>query len=145
MLWLMNLGFAAGGTVTPPAPEPTGQTPAGRKRRHQYVEIDGQRFSVTSVHEAQQLLQRARAIAERQAEEKANKATKALRRREKVPAVRLAQPSITASPEIREELQPLIDSIRSLYERAAMQAELRLLMLKQLEEEDEEDVLMLLS
>jgi hypothetical protein len=60
------------------APEPeveTGQTPAGRgKGRHKrryFVEIDGKQFDVQSVEEAQELLSRARALADQAAEKAA--------------------------------------------------------------------------
>ena len=68
-LLLNNLLSEAG---EPPVPDPTPeQTPSGRSRRHRqraYVEIDGQKFIVSSQSEAELLLQQARAIAERQAE-----------------------------------------------------------------------------
>lgn len=146
MLWLMNLGFAAGGTVTPPAPvAPTAQTPAGSRRRKYFVEIDGQQFPVDSAAQAVELLLRARAIAEAQAEKKANRATKVLKRRAVVPKVRIAPPVIVAPADLRADLAPLIADIERLYRQAAETAELRLLLLKQIEaDEDEEDVLLLL-
>lgn len=151
MLWLMNLDFAAGGDVAPqPDPEPT-VTPAGKSRRRTYyVEIDGQQFLVNDVEQARQLLQRARAIAEREAEEKGERATKALKRKvraQRVPVVRVHAPVIRLAPELRAELLPVVEDIRRLYSRAAEMAELRLLMLKAEQaraDDDEEDDLLLL-
>jgi hypothetical protein len=50
------------------------------------------------------------------------------------------------SPAIRAEVAPLIADITRLYEKAAMNAELRLLLVKHMrdEDDDEEDVLLLL-
>jgi hypothetical protein len=133
-----------------PVPEPVpAQTPAGisRHRRRHYVEIDGQQFVVNSVDEARQLLEQARALAERQAEERRDVVVKKLKRKRVVPVVRIAAPVVTASPELRADLAPLIADIDRLYERAAQAAELRLLMFKQLQAEDEhveEDLLLLL-
>lgn len=117
-----------------------GPTAAGRSRkRRYYVEIDGQQFPVESAEEARQLLQQARAIAERQAEQKGEKATRQLRRKKVVPKVRIEPPNITASPEIRADLVPVIDDIKRLYVKAAELAELRLLMLRRIREEDDDD------
>lgn len=120
---------------------------AGRKERHRYfVQIDGQDFEVASSAQAIEILQRARAIAEQQAEQKAERATKQLKRKRVVPAVRIAAPAITVSPEIRAEAAPLIADITRLYEKAAVNAELRLLLMKQMrdDDDDEDDVLLLL-
>lgn len=152
MLWLVNLGFAAGGTVTPtPSPAPAGPTPAGssRRRRHRYyVEIDGQQFEVRDQDEALELLQRARAIAEREAEKKADRATKLLRKKRGIPRVKIAAPAISVSPELKEVAAPLVADISRLYARAEEIAELRLLMLKALrkqrEDDDDDDEILLL-
>jgi hypothetical protein len=132
---------------TPPTPTPVDatQTPAGRSRRRFYVEIDGQQFPVDSAQEATQLLDRARAIAERQSEERSERATKLLRRKKVVPKVRIAAPEITVSPALREAVAPIIADIERLYRKAEIEAELRLLLMRQMaEEEDEDEVLLLL-
>jgi hypothetical protein len=131
----------------PPEPEPeVAQTPAGiSRKRRLYVEIDGQQFPVESVAEATELLQRARALAEKQADERAVVATKKLKRKRVVPKVRIAAPVITVSPEIAVDVSPLIVDIERLYRQAEETAELRLLLLKQMaDEDDEDDVLLLL-
>jgi hypothetical protein len=132
----------------PPDPEPEqlAQTPAGRSRKRYFVQIDGQDFQVDSAEQAIQVLQRARAIAEHQAEQKAERATKLLKRKKAVPKVRIASPNIKVSPVIKADVAPLIADITRLYDKAALNAELRLLMLKQMrdEDDDEEDVLLLL-
>jgi hypothetical protein len=129
-----------------PVPATTTPTPAGksRQRRRYFVEIDGQRFDVASVAEAAELLQRARAIAERQAEEKSERVTKVLRRKRQVPKVRIAQPEIVVSPALKADVAPLIADIERLYRRAEVEAELRLLLLRSMAEDDDEDDVLLL-
>lgn len=144
LAWLMNLGFAASGSDAPPIVVEATQTPAGRRRRL-YVEIDGQSFSVDTEAQAVQLLQRARALAEHQAEQKAEIATKRLRRKEIVPRVQLTIPEITVSPDLQAVTAPLIADIERLYNKAAELAELRLLLARQMaDEEDDDDVLLLI-
>lgn len=145
LAWIVQLGYTAGLADTPPEPEPTPTvTPAGkaRKRRY-YVEIDGQQFLVDSEPEARQLLEHARALAERQAEQLADKAVRKLTRKRKVPRVRIDAPVVKASPEL--DLSPLIADINRLYRQAAVNAELRLRLAQlEREEQDEEDELLLL-
>ncbi len=137
----------------PPDPEPEQltQTPAGSSRskhkakKRYFVEIDGQQFAVSDASQAVELLQRARAIAESQAEQKAAVAEKRLKAKPRIPVVRLGTPVISVSPELRKDAAPLIADIERLYAKAAEIAELRLLMAKQLaDEQDEEDALLLL-
>ena len=151
--WLLNADFAGGGAASPtPSPAATTPTPAGVSRQKQrteryYVEIDGQRFFVKSAEDARQLLDQARAIAERQAEEKGERTTKVLTRKARkgvVPKVEISAPSINVSPELRADLVPVIDDIQRLYRQAAELAEMRLLMLKAQLDEEEEDLLLLL-
>lgn len=141
-------GFWTNEGAPEPAAEPTGQTPAGRARKRLYVEIDGQTFPVDSAAQAVELLQRARALAEQQAEKKSRRITKALRHKPVVPNVRIDTPAIAVSPELKADAAPLIADIERLYRRAAETAELRLLLMKQLEREqeddDEDDVLLLI-
>lgn len=135
----------------PPQPDPEVAQPAGssRRRRHRYyVEIDGQQFEVRDQDEALELLQRARAIAEREAEKKADRATKLLRKKREIPRVKIASPAISVSPELKEVAAPLVADISRLYARAEEIAELRLLMLKALrkqrEDDDDDDEILLL-
>lgn len=125
-----------------PAPDTPPVVPAGKPRRRYYVEIDGQTFPVDTPAEATQLLQRARALAEHQAEAKASVAVKRLASKPRVPVVRVTAPVIIASPEL--DVAPLIADIKRLYEKAAITAELRLLLAKQLADEDDEDDVLLL-
>ena len=148
MLWLMNLGFAAGGAAAPtPTPAPAVPTPAGisrHKRRHYVVAIDGQDFIVDSADEAMQILQRARAIAERQVERKAANVERRLKKRAAVPVVSLPPPVITVPAELKDELAGLVADIQRLYAQASMEMEMRLLLLRQqLDEDDDEDVILL--
>ncbi len=132
-------------TITVSLGEAPATNAAGKSRRKRYfVEIDGQSFLVDSETEARALLERARAIAERQAEVKAEKVVKVLRRKPAVPKVEIKVPEITVSPALLPDLKPMIADIERLYQKASETAELRLLLLKQMEDEDEAEAEMLL-
>lgn len=130
----------------PPTPDPTPTvTPAGSSRKRRYVvAIDGQDFIVSSQAEAISLLQRARAIAEQQAEKLADTAVRKLKRKRKVPKVALPAPAVTVPAEFRADLAPLIADIERLYRQAAVAAEirLRLAQLQNEEDDDEESILL---
>lgn len=117
-----------------------------RHRRRYYVEINGQQFPVSGAEEAQHLLMQARAAAERQAEAEADRVVKKLSRKRRVPVVKIEAPTVTVSPEIKLDLAPLIADINRLYERAAMNAELRLRFeqMKRADDDEEDDLLLLL-
>lgn len=137
--WLASWarGFVA------PAPQPEGQTPAGRKKRRYYVEIDGQQFEVENVAEAQEILERARALAERAAEAVAQKAAERQTAR-KVKPVRVIAPRVTASPELRIDLSGLRADLKRIYRDAAIAAEMRLLLAKAAQEDEDEATLLLM-
>jgi hypothetical protein len=138
-------GSFAGKTAAPPAPEVEPVTPAGRrKRRRYYVEIDGQQFEVESAAEAQALLERARALAERAAEEAATKLLQKRKPETRVRKVTLLPPRVSASPELQLDLGPLKRDLTRIFENAAAMAELQLLLRKAAEEDDEEAVLWLM-
>lgn len=139
-----NYGSFAGKTEAPPAPEVEAQTPAGRKKRRYYVEIDGQQFEVDGPAEAQQLFERARALAERAAEAAAEKTLAHRKPAKRVKPVRLIAPRVTASPELRIDLEPLRADLKRIYRDAAIAAEMRLLLAKAAEEQDEEEAILLL-
>lgn len=130
--------------VPPPPTEP--DTGAGKsKRRHRYfVEIDGQQFEVRGAAEAQQLLERAKALAERAAETKAKKVEAKAARAQKPRPVRLEVPKITASPELGLDLAPIRRDIARIYDNAAALAELRVLLQRAMEEDEEEAILLLM-
>lgn len=126
----------------PPPVETTTQTPAGssnrrKQKRRQYVEIDGQSFPVDSAEQAKQLLERARALAEKHVETQEKVVAKADK------PERISIPAIEVSREIKAEVSPLIADIERLYkkaaERARMNEELRELLAKKLRDEDDED------
>lgn len=134
-----------GSTVTITVSLGEAQNAAGKsKKRRLYVEIDGQRFDVKSEAEAVELLQRARAIAESQAEKRAETAasnvTRIARRTGSVPALKIKTPEIKASNDLN--VSQLIADIRRLYDKAAIEAELRVLLQKQMDDEDEELLLL---
>lgn len=126
------------------APVSTGAGSNKKRRRRYVVEIDGQSFDVASQAQAVELLQRARAIAERQAEKNAAVAeqnvARIARRTGVVPQLKVKTPQITASPEL--DVAPLIEDIQRLYKKAGEIAELRLLLMKQMTDEDEELLLL---
>ena len=147
MLWLLNMGFAAGGAAAPtPTPVDAAPTPAGssNRRRKYVVAIDGQDFIVGSVDEAMQLLQQARALAERQVEAKAERVERRLKKRAVVPVVALPAPVISVPAELKDDLASLVADIQRLYVKASMEMEMRLLLVRQqLDEDDDEDVILL--
>lgn len=131
--------------VPPPPPEPV-ETGAGKSKRKRlyFVEIDGQQFEVRNAAEAQQLLERAKALAERAAEAKAKKVETKAARAQRPRPVRLEAPKITASPELRLDLAPIRRDIASIYDNAALLAELRLLLQRAMDEDEEESILLLM-
>jgi hypothetical protein len=135
----------------PPTPDPvTGQTPAGSNRKRRYfLEIDGQHFAVANAAEAEQLLQQARALAERQVEKLADTAVKKLKRKTTVPVVEIPAPAVAVSSDLRAELAPIIADIERLYRQAAVTAEIRLRIAlndrrQRALDDDDEDVLLLI-
>lgn len=132
-------------TFVPPVPQAPTETPAGRKtRRRYYVEIDGQQFDVANATEATQLLSRARALAERAAETKAQKVEAKAARAQKPRPIRIQTPKITASHELGLDLAPIRRDIARIYDSAAAEAELRVLLLRAIEEDEEESILLLM-
>jgi hypothetical protein len=145
LAWILNLGFAASPAGTPtPTPTPEASKPAGRpRRRHYFVEIDGQSFQVTSPDHAGALLERAREIAATHARQIAEEAARTTRKVGKRP-IALPTPRIS-SPD--EELAQVISNARTLfnelYRTAAIEAELAYLMQRAMDD-DEDDALLLL-
>jgi hypothetical protein len=130
--------------VPPPPPEPDTGAGRPRRKRRYYVEVDGQQFDVANAAEAQQLLQRARALAEQAAETKAKKVEAKAARAQKPRPIRIEAPRITASPELRLDLAPIRRDIARIYDDAAALAELRLLIQRAIEEDEEEAILLLM-
>lgn len=151
-------GFWADGFWTnqgAPEPEPeTTQQPAGssRRRRHYYVEIDGQIFLADSQAEALGILETAKLLAERAAQSRADSLVehatpKAIRARV-VRKVAIKAPSVSVSDELRDAALQAQQAIERAYRDASVAAELRLLLALQAaqeDEQDEEDVLLLLQ
>lgn len=133
--------------VVSATPVPAGASSSRYRRsaRRLFVQIDGQDFEVASEAQAVELLTRARAIAEQQAEQKAVRVEKRLRKKPAVPVVELKVPSIVVPHELAAATAPLIADIERLYRKASVEMELRLLLARQREadERDDEDVLLL--
>jgi hypothetical protein len=131
---------------------PVTQTPAGRSKRRRKkteVEIDGEVFTVNSKEEATQLLEAARQEAEKVAALAIERASKAERRpaRKVLADARkaLQVPVIDADEALRAEVEKLQQEIADIYTQALQTVEIAALMRKAEIEEDDEDVLLLLS
>lgn len=127
-----------------PTPEVAAPTPAGRSRKHRrmFVEIDGQHFPVESVQHAQALLERAKVLAPKAAEEAAERAVK--RVTTKVQKVEIKAPAITASPDLKLDLTDIRQQISKVYADTARDLELRMLLQRQAEQDEEEAIFLLM-
>lgn len=116
----------------PPAPEPdASQTPAGRakRRRRYFVEIDGQEFDVSGPEEAEQLLQKAKSLAQQTIEQQSNSIT--VKPGIKVPQIR------TPNGELVSIVKQARKEILDMYRDFKRDFEIRSLMAKADEEEEE--------
>ena len=151
--------FQQGGDLLPPVVEEArGQQPAGksrrRSRRRYEVEVDGQVFAVESAAEAEELIVKAREVAEQQARAEAERVIKKRRiasRREKKPlkldAIQLKTPYVKPvgedSAELAQRLQAQLDAA---YAAAARDAELALhAHIVKMQDEEDAIILLLLS
>lgn len=118
--------------IEEPEPEAT-QKPAGRprrKRRRYYVEIDGQEFEVSGADEAAVLLSRAREVAQT-AIEKARAAPVRINHGLSRPRIKTADPEL--APIVAQARREILD----LYDEAIRDLEIKALMAKADEEEEE--------
>lgn len=147
-IWADIWGPVWSQTAPEPQPEPevVAQTAAGksRKRRRLFVEIDGQQFEVESAQHAQAILERAKALAVQAAEEAATEIAVKRKPTAKVAAVKIEAPKIKASPELKLNLAPIRNELAQVYDRVAMELELRLLLERQAAEDEEEAVFLLM-
>lgn len=112
-----------------------------RKRRKRYlVEIDGQDFEVSSLGEAEALLDRAKEVAAKAIEKASQAPTRIAPGRPGIsrPVIR------TAAPELRAAIQRASQEIGALYDSARRDLEIAALMAKQIEDEEEEALIRLL-
>jgi hypothetical protein len=130
----------------------TGPTPAGkskRRRKKTQVEIDGEIFTVNSKEEATQLLEAAKQEAEKVAAlavDRASKATRRPARKVLADAKKALQvPVIDADEDLRSEVDKLREEITQMFQNALQTVEIAALMRKAEIEEDDEDVLLLIS
>jgi hypothetical protein len=126
-------------TQTAPEPEPepeSTQKPAGRRRRRYVVEIDGQDFEVSSPAEAKTLLDRAKAVTEA-AIEKARAIPTRVRPGIDRPRIR------TRDPELAPIVSKALIEIGEIYDSAVRDLEIRALM-RRADEEEEEALIRLL-
>lgn len=140
-------GFWSGDDT--PLPTPTVyQTPAGSSRKNKgprryFVEIDGQTFMADTRQQAQAILERARKLAEDDAEKQADQKVSKRKAKGVIPEVLADVPEVSVSPELAQDFAPIIAEIRKLYEQAAQTAEIRARM-EQIARNEEEDELILL-
>jgi gas vesicle protein len=133
------------------APGRSGQTPAGKPRRRKKteVEIDGQIYHVETKEDAARLLETAKQAAEELAALAIERASKAERRptRKVLADARkaLQVPVIDADEDLQSEVEALQQEIADIYTQALQTVEIAALMRKAEIEEDDEDVLLLLS
>lgn len=140
-----QMTFTASATAEQPADTSAKQKGAGKsraKRKKYIVEIDGEDFHVESPAEAQRLLDRAREVAE-EAVELVKEAPKKARPNLKSPRIRVRGEG--------EDLQAIVsivaktrDDIRRLYRDASRTAEIAALLRKQLEDDEEDAITVLL-
>jgi len=124
----------------------TGAGRSNRKRRRYVVEIDGQIFEVQSVEHAQAILERARELATRTAQEIAAEVVpaKVVRKVGKRP-VSLPTPKISSpDPELAAAISDTRRAINEIYKQAALQAELAYWLARQRDEDEEEALLLLM-
>jgi hypothetical protein len=123
-------------TEVEPQPEPEStQKPAGRsKRRRYFVEIDGQEFEVSNPDEAAVLLERARTVAVK-AIEKARAAP--IRIDQGIQRPRINTKSVELKPIVRQARKEIL----SLYDEAIRDIEIRALMARADEEDEEEAII----
>jgi hypothetical protein len=133
-------------------PSRGGVVPAGRSKRRRKkteVEIDGEVFTVETKEDATRLLEEARAEAERVAALVIDRASKAERRpaRKVLADARkaLQVPVIDADEELQSDVEKLTQEIAEMFNQALQTVEIAALMRKAEIEEDDEDVLLLLS
>jgi hypothetical protein len=123
--------------------------PKKRRRRYQ-LEIDGEVIEVSSINEAQAILDEVRAKAEETARLAVSRAVKAKRKpaREVIKDARktLQLPDIKAQGDLNEYASKMIDQIKAQYESALRSIEIGALLARQdyIIEQDDEEVLMLL-
>jgi hypothetical protein len=132
------------------------QPGAGRSRRRRQrryeVEIDGQVFAVESTAEAEELIAKARDVAEQQARAEAERVVKKRRtasRREKKPlkldGITLPVPYVKARSEGADELAQRIQAqLDAIYARAARDAEIALRVRRQAELDEEDSIVLFL-
>ncbi len=131
LLLQQNLGFAWGlSDYVPPEPELTQVAAGKRKRRRRYfVEIDGQEFDVSGAEEAQELLDKAKSLAVQVVEQHRNSIT--VKPGVKVPQIRASH------PELVPVVQKARNEIKDLYAELKRDLEIRFLIAKADEEEEE--------
>jgi hypothetical protein len=135
------------------APGRIGQVPAGKspgkRRKKTEVEIDGQIYHVETKEDAARLLESAKQAAEEVAALTIERASKAERRptRKVLADARkaLQVPVIDADEDLKDQVQALQQEIADIYTQALQTVEIAALMRKAEIEEDDEDVLLLLS
>lgn len=136
-----------------------GGAPGRAKKRRRYeVEIDGQTFRVSSVQEAEELLAQAEQVAQEQAQKAVEKSANAPKRQRRkivadarkalsMPQVRVVGSDVDpVAAAIEQQARAFAERIQALYREALQAVEIgALLRRRQIEEEDEEIAMLLVT
>jgi hypothetical protein len=150
LAWSNSFSFTLSIAAAPETPA-AAQTAAGSgkrgKRRRMFVQIDEQDFEVSSLEEAQRILEKAKRLAVESAEETVAERTEKRVKRGK--SVKIDLPTITTkAPELKSLVSTYRDDIEAIYRRMALDAEigqlLRLKWQRELDDDDEEALFVLL-
>jgi hypothetical protein len=131
LAWSNSFSFTLSIAAAPETPA-AAQTAAGsgkkrKSKRRLFVQIDDQDFEVSSLEDAQQLLEKAKRLAVESAEETVE-----------VPTI------TTQAPELKSLVSTYRDDIEAIYRRMAVDAEIRERMRRRMMEDDEEAIFVLM-
>jgi hypothetical protein len=147
LAWSNSFSFTLSIAAAPETPA-AAQTAAGsgkkrKSKRRLFVQIDDQDFEVSSLEDAQQLLEKAKRLAVESAEETVAERTEKRVKRGK--SVKIEVPTITTqAPELKSLVSTYRDDIEAIYRRMAVDAEIRERMRRRMMEDDEEAIFVLM-
>jgi hypothetical protein len=141
-------GVAQNGTAVASVPSTGAGRPRKTRKRKVIVTIDGEDFTVSSEAEAVELLESAKAEAEKKAEEVTTKAVAATNRPKRKILADVRKALTTPEIAVSKAVQPAADKIQSeiakIYADALRAVEIATLMRRQADEQDDEDILLML-
>lgn len=117
MLWLVNLGFAASGTVAPPVVVTPSVVAGGKPARKKRIVIDGRRYEVDTSQEAQLLKSWIDSL-EEEKQDKQKELVKARKLVKKAKAYKAEPKAKRTAPQPKApSLAPMIRSIERIEEK----------------------------